>query len=105
MLYKHIDYRRYLSIISACTLGWACGFIIYATVLSSSVAELRQSTVTMSQPAFTVHAVPYPQSQYDLNYAVFRQVSPQFLSPAAKTVPRDTQEPAELLPTSRSYFL
>lgn len=95
-----INLRHWACVLSACTLGWVCGFIFYATVLYgsaiSAVATDQQNHLPTAGPHQKLLPFKHGQSSTiaypaTVQHAIVRIVTPE------RTDRR--------LQTSRSYYL
>lgn len=81
---RNFDLKRWLSVLSACTLGWSCGFIIYTTIVSVAMVREGQSNVPTMNPGQQAQSLAYPKwggsiggsHQSALRHAVVRIVNP-----------------------------
>jgi hypothetical protein len=71
-----IDLRQWISVLSACTLGWICGFIIYSTILYTVVMHQKQPNVPAIFPQQQSMPFDALRSQASLQHAVVRIVIP-----------------------------
>jgi hypothetical protein len=109
-----IDLRQWLSVLSACTLGWVCGFIIYITVIYGSAISAMDRHQQSNLPATFPHQQLQPNKhgqpkgsvqQATFQHAIVRIVTPLTDPQPAKSNHMAPQRTNYRLQSSRSFYL
>jgi hypothetical protein len=109
-----IDLRQWLSVLSACTLGWVCGFIIYTTVIYGSAISAMDHHQHSNLPATFPHQQLQPyehgQPKGSAQQATFQHAIVRIVTPLAAPTPVKSNHMAPQrtdywLQSSRSFYL
>ena len=96
-----IDIKRWFSILSACTLGWLSGFVVYGFIVANFSPEIFKA-----YPQHQAQSVPLQHANEFIHHAVVRVISPRHTAPSIPELPPVLpQNSGKVLLPPRSYFL
>lgn len=96
-----IDIKRWVGVVSACGLGWLCGFVIYSLVIFLGSAQLTALPAKQDGHVST----PIPQ-RGAVSHAVVRMIMPVEKQPTPLDLQTRRKIPHKYpMVPSRSYYL